>query len=437
MKRILVISYFFPPCNLTASNRPYSWAKYFNDFGYRPTIITRNWNVEIKTQNDLHKAVGNATEIFAFDTYDLISIPFKPTLRDRLFTKNNAGAFSVFARKFLTVYELLFQNIFMFATPYKMLYNEAKNELSKKKYEAILVTANPFVLFKFGHLLAKKFKLKWFADYRDDWSTSEITNQWYGDYPFLKNIAQAVEGRSEKKWLSNAACFFSVSEFYVSKISDFINKKGYVIYNGFIAEDFLKYMNIEPYGNFTVCFNGTLTDIQPIEIFLEGYKKLIVQYKHKTNLQVAFIGTGFNANQENRLKKLMEGFEQNISITKRLTRQEAILIQAKSQLMLLVAFSGVKGAPSSKIFDYLGLQKTVLLCPSDNDIKEKILLEYRNGFICNTADAVVTQLTPIINDFVNGDTKQYLKPNIEAINNYSRQNQTQKMVKVIDSYLQK
>ena len=34
MKKILIISYFFPPCNLTASQRVSSWAKYLNKSGY-------------------------------------------------------------------------------------------------------------------------------------------------------------------------------------------------------------------------------------------------------------------------------------------------------------------------------------------------------------------------------------------------------------------
>ncbi|MFM7666825.1 MAG: glycosyl transferase family 1, partial [Bacteroidota bacterium] len=43
MKKVLIISYFFPPCNLTASNRIAGWKKHLPEFGIYPIIVTRNW----------------------------------------------------------------------------------------------------------------------------------------------------------------------------------------------------------------------------------------------------------------------------------------------------------------------------------------------------------------------------------------------------------
>ena len=38
----------------------------------------------------------------------------------------------------------------------------------------LLISGNPFVQFKFGYDLNKQFGIKWIADYRDDWNTSEL-----------------------------------------------------------------------------------------------------------------------------------------------------------------------------------------------------------------------------------------------------------------------
>ena len=59
MIRAVVLSYFFPPCNLTASQRAYGWAKYLNRNGYYPIIITRSWDVAILKPEDALKKAGN------------------------------------------------------------------------------------------------------------------------------------------------------------------------------------------------------------------------------------------------------------------------------------------------------------------------------------------------------------------------------------------
>ena len=53
----------------------------------------------------------------------------------------------------------------------------SKKILQKEKFEHLIISGNPFNLFKFGFLLHKKFKIPWTADYRDAWSTSEINDK--------------------------------------------------------------------------------------------------------------------------------------------------------------------------------------------------------------------------------------------------------------------
>ena len=55
MEKVLIISYFFPPCNLTASRRALNWAQNLREFGYDPIVITRKWDHEIKNPSDLGK----------------------------------------------------------------------------------------------------------------------------------------------------------------------------------------------------------------------------------------------------------------------------------------------------------------------------------------------------------------------------------------------
>lgn len=52
MKKILIVSYYFPPLNLIAAKRYGTMCKYFEEYGFEPYIITTKhdrafieWNV--------------------------------------------------------------------------------------------------------------------------------------------------------------------------------------------------------------------------------------------------------------------------------------------------------------------------------------------------------------------------------------------------------
>src|SRR6185369_10495823 len=43
MKRVLVLTYYYPPCKGVPSYRPYSWSLDFPRLGFATTVITRHW----------------------------------------------------------------------------------------------------------------------------------------------------------------------------------------------------------------------------------------------------------------------------------------------------------------------------------------------------------------------------------------------------------
>ena len=69
MKRVLVICYYFPPCNGAPAWRPYSWAKNFHLHGIRPTILSRHWSGEENTWEDFIKE--NNTQVISIQTKEL------------------------------------------------------------------------------------------------------------------------------------------------------------------------------------------------------------------------------------------------------------------------------------------------------------------------------------------------------------------------------
>ena len=431
-RKILILSYFFPPCNITASQRALSWAKYLGEFGFYPIVITRNWERPVNYPTDLHHNTHQTVIHQKFGTYEVYYLPYKQSLRDKLYTQKGKSRLSML-RQILSLWELVMQNFFDFVIPFRNFYSFTKQFLQKNTdIDLMVVTANPYVLFKFAYRLKKKFpKLNWIADYRDDWNT-RVESHWYNNYPAISKITANIERNSELKWTSNAASISSVSEFNTTKISQFLHKKGTTIYNGFIPEDFEQFRKAKPFDEFTITFNGTMIEMQEIAIFISGLKRLITEYKGKASIKINFIGTGYDVYQEMKIKALMEGFEKNLHITHRVPRKKVLEIQMRSHVLLLVAYGSVKGVTGTKTFDYLATHKPIILCPSDHDILARIITETKQGIICNKEDESYTALKNLLELWLSGK-ELITELNYDAIEFYTRKKQTEILAQELKS----
>jgi glycosyltransferase involved in cell wall biosynthesis len=377
MKKVLILSYYFPPCNLTAAQRIGGWEKYLPEFGFYPIVVTRNWTGEELTEVQRLQNSGTEIRHVQKEQSEIFYTPYHATLRDRCFEKGQTNRLYKLFSKFLTILTIFFRHFSLHVIPFKNLYDQASDILSKNPdIQHVIISADPFEQFSFGYHLKKRFpRINWIADYRDDWTTSDI------DYhPFRK-----LQAYYEKKWINSSAKVISVSPLYTSKISELTKKTGETIYNGFDSP--LNESAATNHDVFTITYNGTLYESQPIELFLVGLQKLI-NSKPKIKIIINFPGLAINPNQEARVRKIMEGYEHVLNISNRLPKEQVIEMQNSSDFLLMVAHQNIKGIPSSKVFEYIGLRKPFILCPGDDDILNKISNDSKIGTILSDSDQV-------------------------------------------------
>ena len=335
-----------------------------------------------------------------------------------------------FISKIFTFIELILQNYTNSIISYSNIYKFSKKYLKENPdVKLLIVTANPFTLFRFGYLLNRKFKIQWLADYRDDWNTSELLE----NKGFAHRQVSKIEKISEKKWVGTAGYISSVSEHYSKKISEFVNKKGFIINNGFFEEEIKEFIDLPLFDEFTITFNGTLYQSQPIEIFIDAFKKLIIEKKPDVNIRLNFPGLAYNKAQESRVMALLKGFEKYISVTSRIPKKNILEIQARSHLLLMVAHQNIIGLPSSKLYEYIALRKPVLLCPSDNDIIENTLTDVKLGLIANTTDETYIVLKNAYDSYLKG-IPVIADYNKDEINKYSRRVITKQVSCILDKF---
>lgn len=419
MKKVLILSYFFPPCQLTASQRSYGWAKCLKNEGWDPVVITRNWEHHIAGPDDMHHDSGTELFIEKSEAFETHYVPFKGNFRDRLYSKHGKSKYKLL-RKALSLSELLLHHFSNSVISFSNLYDYSLAYCRKHNdVEMIVVTGNPFELFRFGWLLNKHTGIPWIADYRDDWTTSDVNDS----RGFADAILRSLERRSERKWVGSASAITSISPYYVKKISEFTKRPGQVILNGFFEDDFANFQHQKLEEKFTVVYNGMLYPSQQIEVFLDGFKKLADTHpEQRGRMRLRFPGILFLKHVAERVAKYMKGYEDLLEMTERISRKEVLQIQAQAHLLLMVSHKGAIGIPSSKIYEYLGLGKSVMVCPGDKDILDETFNGYNLGYIAYTADEAYAQLETLFNHYLNG-AYESLQPDRTYISKFNRDEQ--------------
>lgn len=426
-ERILLLSYFYKPCNLTASQRTHAWAKYLHEFDYYPVVVTRNWDIPIQTPPDGQKSTGTELRHIKHDNYEEYYLPYKANLRDRVLNKYYGTRWH-FLSRLLSFWELLVQNLTLRILPYYNIYEFIDQYLGDNEdITKVVISGNPFILFAFGYHLKKKHNIKWIADYRDDWSTSSLTD----GHGLARQILKPIEAHSERKWVGSADLITSISPYYTQKISEYVNVKGRTLLNGYFEEEVVTLPEAKLYDIFTLTYVGTLYNTQPIELLLNALKRLIDELGENANIQIKFPGLSYMAEANARVKACMQGYEQYVHITSRIPKREVMLIQQNSHILLNVTHIGIKGVAPSKVFEYIGLKKRVLSAPKEEWINE-MLEETTLGLLADNEEECYEQLKFAYMQYKQGNL-EWFAPSTPESEKYSRRYSAQKLAEILHS----
>ena len=423
----MVLAYFYPPCNLTASQRSQSWANYLSLYGYKPIVITRRWDEKISHLSDVSKATPGEIIHEVFETHEVFYLPYKPNLRDNIYVKHKDTRFNFF-RKTLTFFELILQPFFNFVIPYSNLYTFSLEYLRQNpEVKKMVVTGNPFNLFKFGYNLNNILGIKWIADYRDAWTSSEINHINKGN---LHKFLNYLEAYFEKKWVGTASLVTASSQPIADHVGDLVNKTGYSLYNGFVAEDFNGIQSLPKFKDYTITYVGTLYDGQRVELFCEAFK-ILVDKNPNANIKLIFPGLSFYKAQQQRIERVMKGYEKFYTCTERVERSKVLALEKQSHLLLHVAWEEQSGIIASKIYEYIASGTFILVAPTDGGSIETIVQQSESGICTKTIDETYSFLQAEYESYLLGRFKTNDVTGKNVLQ-FSRQKQAGRLAELLD-----
>ena len=437
-RRLLLVAYNFPPVGGAGVQRPVKWVKYLGQFGWDVTVLTtRNPSVPVRDESLLSELPDNV-DIVRAKTWEPGYSVKKTLISPESAAPGLAKRFKHSVRNFAKrCVKLALQ-----PDP-QVLWNPdairvGSRALKSRQHDAILVTAPAFSSFLIGESLKRRFGLPLILDYRDEWDLS-------GQY--LENaqrdwFSRTVQTRMQNRLLRRADAVIATTGRSAEALREKLLKLGrttpsHCIYNGFDAEDFAEpdrptaseQVASAESGTFRLVYTGTLwnlTDITPLVAGIEALARERPELARR--LELVCVGRK-TPEQQAVLQRLTNTSARLVDVG--YCDHAAALQWLRSAQGLCLLLSDVPGAERvvpAKLFEYLATGKDMLaICPAGEAAEIAGRFVSDGPFLPAQVSSIAKWLQQRL------ERNPVVCDHQHACREFSRQSQTERLAKVLDS----
>ncbi|MFZ1292137.1 MAG: glycosyltransferase family 4 protein [Melioribacteraceae bacterium] len=426
MKKVLIITYYWPPAGGAGVQRVLKFAKYLPQFGWTPIILTvENPDCPVIDET-LLKDIHAECKVYTTKAIEPFEIYKKLTGKDKnykipsdVITKSSNLSLTEKISKWIRI------NLFIPDAKIGWKYfavKEGMKIIRKEKVDLIFSTSPPHTVQLIAKKLAKFTKLKWVADFRDPWM--EIVHYQNLNRNFFTKL---IDQNLEKNVLQNADSIITISDDIVDLFKSKIGKKKYfVIPNGYDETDFLKSENTKN-KIFTIAYTGVITKTRVPFVFLSVMKKFVNE-DGISNIKFIIAGKTC-AEFINEVRKL--NLENYVEEKGFLPHHESTNILQNADVLFLIIddVPNNKGFLTGKIFEYLGSKKPIYAVGPTNGNANEIIQNTNSGKMVDYSDEEgAYQLLKIMyNNWQNNSFNYNFK-----VEEYSRKKLTEKLSNIFD-----
>ncbi|AVR47473.1 glycosyl transferase family 1 [Christiangramia fulva] len=381
MKKVLIITYYWPPAGGPGVQRWLKFVKYLRDFQIEPVVyIPENPGYPI-IDGSLQDEVPEGIKILRQpirEPYKLAGIFSKKETE-----KISSGIIAEEKKQSFLEKMMLFIRGNFFIPDARVLWVKPSVKylsafLKEEKIETLITTGPPHSLHLIGLNLKKHFNVKWIADFRDPW-----TQIGYHEKLKLTRSSREKHENLEKEVLQTAdkiiATSFSTREEFQQKTS----KEICLITNGFDIEE-----NNRPYSNdkFIISHVGSLlSGRNPINLWKALSELIKENPKFEKDLQLSFAGR-ISEEVVSSMKDF--GLSSFLELKGYVGHGKAVKLQRESALLLLLEIDSeiTRGIIPGKLFEYLASKRPILAIGPHNWDVGKILSDAGAGQVFQYGD---------------------------------------------------
>ena len=426
-KKILIISYYWPPAGGPGVQRWLKFAKYLPEFNISPVLfVPENANYPIN-DNSLKSEVSKDLEIIKLPIFELSN--FFPSLKS--LNSIRSGNISKNKNQSILQKVVFFIRGNFFIPDMKIFWkrnsvNFLKNYLSENNIETIITTGPPHSIHLIGLELKRKLNINWISDFRDPWVNLNYLNRFHL-LPFVKEYHKKLRD----KVINNSDAVIVTSKRLKDLYSE-INSSIFQVTNGY---DYNKPV-IKLDKKFSISHVGSLYNERNPEFLWDIIDELSENLQgFKKDLQINLIGNNNKKIKQNLSKRV---FNDCVVFFDYVEHKKAIEFMCSSQVLLMLEVDDDESsyAIPGKLFDYLNSNRPIIsIGPEQSEVRE-ILSNTDSGkfFEYKDYNSLKLYIEKLYENYVNNLSSSNNNYNID---NYNRKNLTSKLVEVINKIVLK
>ena len=390
MKRVLIISYYWPPTGGSGVQRWVKFAKYLPYEGWQPVIYTPENPEQLAVDESLAAEVPEAAEVVKtriIEPYEL----YKRVLRRSGHSKEavevnpvNAQNKSLLQKAAMWIRGNLFRpdpRCLWIGPSVRFL----KKYLAEHPVDLIVSTGPPQSMHMIGLRLSRETGLPWIADFRDPW-----TKIFYFKHLSMTSATEKWHRKMEKKVLDEASAVVAVSPLVQQEFQEMTDTPVELITNGFDECDFSSEQCTEAYGGaseeFIITHTGLFAaDGNPTALWDVLREKCRTDEIFKKLLRIKLIGK----TDDQILKALTDrGLEDSMINMGYQPHSVAVEQQRQASLLILPLRKEpeYKAVLPGKLFEYLASQRPILGIGQPDGAMAMIVNETRTGTVIDWED---------------------------------------------------
>jgi glycosyltransferase involved in cell wall biosynthesis len=450
-KKVLIISYYFPPLGGGGVQRTLKFARYLPLFGWEPVILSVSNPDSPLWDHSLLRELPSGIKIIRVPSFEITRwerrffSSFKPGTKSTGERKKDAFNSSRQANLSKPRLRSFLKKIYIFLTSWLRIPDhkvgwlpsallEGLSLINSEKIDLVYVTSPPHSSQLVGLLLSRFARKPWVTDFRDDWLEDEQKTSQFS------RLRWRLEKYLAEKVFTNASFVIANTEFQKE-----LYKQNYprlkrieAIYNGFDAEDLNKAKQIEDRWQdkkLHICHSGYFYPGTALSLF-EVLKDFFLENPDlRGKIQLDLVGF---LEEEYRNWIIRNKLEEEIKSWGYVDHISSISFLFKSHLLLYMVDSDGdfwKGEVAGKLYEYLASGKPILaLAPREGE-SERIIRRANAGWILDLKDkqGVKDKLKELYSLFLKNELR--VEPDNLFIQGFERKNSTQKLSSVFEKCL--
>ena len=423
-KKILIISYYWPPAGGPGVQRWLKFVKYLPDFGIEPHVyVPKNPTYPLLDEKLVADVSKKAIIIKKpiFEPYGLAGIFSKKKTK-----KISSGIIPNKKKQSWVEKMLIWVRGNLFVPDARLFWIRPSVQFLSKyiqehQIETVITTGPPHSLHLIGMELKNRHKINWITDFRDPWTTIG-----YHDKLQLSNWAAKKHKQLEKQVLNNCDQIIVTSPTTKKEFEVITSKPISVITNGYDVEPISKKPLDE---KFTLAHIGSFLSERNPRILWKALAELVKENKaFSEKLELKLIGAISDSVLETIKEFRLDGFVNHLGYV---SHEVALQEQRCSQVLLLIEIDSEQTncIIPGKLFEYLVSERPILAIGPEKADFASIIKETNTGtfFTYEDKDVLKTQLLQYFEAF----QSQSLKVHAVGLQKYSRRALTQELVAIL------